>query len=124
MTKLFHQEKRFPLKFTTSIAVASGLFFTSPATGTRRSFFITSDSSPANADVGVISEGVVRMPKNSAAAFDFGESVYVPATGITQVEESATGRYEIGTCVSPGGAGSGTTECLVKLHGLAVDAQP
>jgi len=67
-----------------------------------------------------VSEGVVELAKEATtAAFTEGEIVYWDGTA-GQADESATGRYPVGTCVS--GAIAADTTVKLKLFGYATAA--
>lgn len=121
MTSLFRRERWAANKAT---AGGGGLtvdeLLLLPTSGTVKSFHIVADAVDPNEDGPLLSEGVVELPKESTDDFDFGEAVFVDDPP-TQVEDSAVGHYRIGYCVDPGGAATGTTTCLVKLHGAPID---
>ena len=69
-----------------------------------------------------VTEGVIELPKeNTTAVFTEGEAVYWDDTA-KELDESASGRYEVGTATEAAGATAATVK--VKLKGFAVAAVP
>lgn len=66
-------------------------------------------------------EGVHELTKESTAVLAVGDLVYWDDTA-KEIDVSASGRFEVGTCVAD--AGNGLTKVKVKLKGFAVPAVP
>lgn len=119
--KQWIQPREAPNRVTTGVGGAQSGDAAMFGPATRKVFGIIQAKADPNSEAAVQSEGVVELDKVSAAVFVFGQEVFWDDTA-KNVGVSATGKWPIGYCVTPGGAGSGILKCRVKLIGSNVTA--